>query len=49
MEAQPNVQHGFTRDDFKLLPGKNIFKTQFTCVFHRVGVGGGSGGAGGPG
>lgn len=35
------VQHGNTRHDFKLSPGKNIFKAQFTCVFHRVGVGGG--------
>lgn len=43
------VQHGNTRDDFKLSPGKNIFKAQFTCVFHRVGVGGGNGGGGGGG
>lgn len=49
MEAQSKVQHGNARDDFKLSPGKNIFKAQFTCVFHRVGVGGGNGGGGGGG
>lgn len=46
---EPNVQHGPTRDDFKLSPGKKIFKTQFTCVFHRVGVGEGNGGGSGGG
>lgn len=31
MEAQ--LHHGNTRDDSKLSPGKNIFKTQFTYVW----------------